>query len=226
MVRRAVPSLQARCLHSLESLMARFSLHTAKLIIKLVPDQEEHHLDLDKEPGLERPEASYTFERQDLLQMTVDLYRGWLLDHTVCYLYDEVSRAVLRGLERATRIHRNSWTRTTDNRVFTKVLYGVVKFAETVVFPTQRALLLDCVPQVLRNKLYSHVHEMPRLAALNLGSGSGGTVTEAFEEKFIFGISALNNLSQLTLRYDCTDKILEVQYLISSRINNIADVRQ
>ena len=54
---------------------------------------------------------------------------------------------------------------------------------------------------------------MPRLAALNLGSGSGGTVTEAFEEKFIFGISALNNLSQLTLRYDCTDKILEVQYL-------------
>ena len=108
-----------------------------------------------KEPGLERPEASYTFERQDLLQMTVDLYRGWLLDHTVCYLYDEVSRAVLRGLERATRIHRNSWTRTTDNRVFTKVLYGVVKFAETVVFPTQRALLLDCVPQVVLQKVPS-----------------------------------------------------------------------
>ena len=30
------------------------------------------------QPGVERPEAAYTFERQDLLQMTVDLFRKWI----------------------------------------------------------------------------------------------------------------------------------------------------
>ena len=165
------------------------------------------------QPGVERPEAAYTFERQDLLQMTVDLFRQWIRSHVVCYLEDDVFRAVISGLDKATRIHKNSWTRTTDNRVFTKILYGIMKFTEVVVFWNKRVLHLDQVPQVLRNKLYSHVHEMPHLVSLNLGSGSGGTVTDAFEEKFIEGISVLTRLRQLSLRYDATDKIIEVGYV-------------
>ena len=168
------------------------------------------------QPGVERPEAAYTFERQDLLQMTVDLYRQWIRSHVVCYLEDEVFRAVIKCLDKATRIHKNSWTRTTDNRVFTKILYGVMKFTEIVVFATKRVLHLDQVPQVLRNKLYSHVHEMPHLVSLNLGSGSGGTVTEAFEDKFIEGISVLRCLRQLALRYDATDKIIEVDWVFET----------
>ena len=136
----------------------------------------------------------------------------------VCYLEDEVFRAVIKGLDKATRIHKNSWTRTTDNRVFTKILYGVIKFTEIVVFATKRVLHLDQVPQILRNKLYSHVHEMPHLVSLNLGSGSGGTVTEAFEDKFIEGISALTCLRQLSLRYDTTDKIIEVDWVFESAL--------
>jgi len=145
-----------------------------------------------------------------LLQMIVDNFRNWLLSHIVWYLHDDVFLAVVRGLDKATRIHKNSWTRTTDNRVFTKVLYGIMKFIEIVVIASKRDLLLDQVPQILRNKLYCHVAQMPSLIRLNLGSGSGGTVTEAFEDKFISGISTLSHLKQLTLRYDCTDKILQV----------------
>ena len=55
-------------------------------------------------------------------------------------------------------MHRNSWTRTTDNRVFTKVLYGIIKFVEMVVFPSKTVLLLDQIPQILRNKLYREGH--------------------------------------------------------------------
>ena len=51
-------------------------------------------------------------------------------------------------------MHKNSWTRTTDNRVFTKVLYGIIKFVEMVVFPSKTVLPLDQIPQILRNKLY------------------------------------------------------------------------
>ena len=41
MVHNAVSSLEDLCLVSLESLVSRFSLHTAKQIIKQVPDKEE-----------------------------------------------------------------------------------------------------------------------------------------------------------------------------------------
>ena len=51
-------------------------------------------------------------------------------------------------------MHKTSWTRTTDNRVFTKVLYGIIKFVEMAVFPSKTVLLLDQIPQILRNKLY------------------------------------------------------------------------
>ena len=54
----------------------------------------------------------------------------------------------------ATKVHKNAWTRTTDNRVFIKVLYGIMKFVEMVVFPRKKVLMLDQVPQILRNKLY------------------------------------------------------------------------
>ena len=38
-----------------------------------------------------------------------------------------------------------SWTRATDNRIFTRVLYGIVKFTEVAIFPNKRSLLLDQV---------------------------------------------------------------------------------
>ena len=52
------------------------------------------------QPGMERPEAAYTFERQDLLQGTVDMFSKWLLSHVVCYLQDNVFHAVLKGIDK------------------------------------------------------------------------------------------------------------------------------
>ena len=49
MVHNSVPLLEDLCLGSLESLVSRFSLHTAKQIIKQVPDMGEECDDL---PGI------------------------------------------------------------------------------------------------------------------------------------------------------------------------------
>ena len=154
-------------------------------------------------------------ERQTLLQDTVDIFKDWLMGHIVCYLEDRVFITVLEGLDRATRLHKASWTRATDNRVFTKVMYGIMKFTEVVVLPRKRSLLLDQIPQILRNKLYSHLPQMQNLTALNLGSGSGGSVTEAFEERFLAGVSVLDKLKLFALRYDCTCNILKVSLELS-----------
>ena len=140
------------------------------------------------------------------------------MSHIVCYLEDRVFNAVLNGLDRATRLHKASWTRTTDNRIFTKVLYGIMKFTEIVVLPNKKILLLDQIPQILRNKLYSHLPDMENLTILNLGSGSGGSVTEAFEDRFLAGVTVLKNLKLFTLRYDCTHNVLKVFFLSSNII--------
>ena len=139
------------------------------------------------------------------------------MSHVVCYLEDRVFNAVLNGLDRATRIYKASWTRATDNRKFTKVMYGIMKFTEVVVLPKKKILQLDQVPQILRNKLYSHLPQMPNLTVLNLGSGSGGSVTDAFEDKFIAGVAVLNKLQAFTLRYDCTYIVLKVHLLCPCR---------
>ena len=149
----------------------------------------------------------------------VDGFRVWVMSHVVCYLEDKVFHAVLNGLDRASRIHKASWTRATDNRIFTKVMYGIMKFTEVVVIPRNKCLLLDQVPQILRNKLYSHLPQMPNLTILNLGSGSGGSVTEAFEDRFLAGVASLNKLQLFTLRYDCTANIIKV---CSFRIVNMS----
>ena len=52
------------------------------------------------QPGTERPEAAYTFERQDLLQGTVDMFTQWLQSHVVLYLQDKVFNTVLAGLDK------------------------------------------------------------------------------------------------------------------------------
>ena len=52
------------------------------------------------QPGTERPEAAYTFERQDLLQGTVDMFSQWLQSHVVLYLQDKVFNTVIAGLEK------------------------------------------------------------------------------------------------------------------------------
>ena len=57
------------------------------------------------------------------------------------------------------------------------------------------------VPQILRNKFYTHLPLMSRLTVLNLGSGSGGSVTEAFEETFLVGVAALPMLQQVNRFY-------------------------
>ena len=78
-----------------------------------------------------------------------------------------------------------------------------------VVIPNKKILRLDHVPQILRTKLYCCLSEMRQLRVLVLGSGSGGW-GEAFEDKFVIGISQLKYLCQFSLKYDCTHHILKV----------------
>ena len=43
------------------------------------------------------------------------------------------------------------------------MLYGIIKFAEMVVFPSKTVLDLDQIPQILRNKLYRDFYHYYRV---------------------------------------------------------------
>jgi len=88
-------------------------------------------------------------------------------------------------------------------------------------------LLLDEVPQIMRNQLYGCLHQLgPKLTRLNLGSGSGGSCSTAFESTFLKGIPVLKGLQEFTLRYDCSRKILETLSSTCSSTLRLLDVER
>ena len=121
MILNKVSSLESLCLTCLETLVYQVSLQTSKLIIKLLPDISEMEDDLPgqkKEPGTERPEAAYTFERQDLLQGTVDMFTQWLQSHVVIYLQDQVFNTVITALDKVEIFYTINQIFYTINEIF------------------------------------------------------------------------------------------------------------
>lgn len=45
---------------------------------------------------------------------------------------------------------------------------------------------------------------------LVLGSGSGGWVTDAYNEYFLLAIPKMRHLVKFSLMYDCTENVLQV----------------
>ena len=48
------------------------------------------------------------------------------------------------------------------------------------------------------------------LRVLVLGSGSGGWVTDAYNEYFLLAIPKMRHLVKFSLMYDCTENVLQV----------------
>ena len=140
MVLKPVPSLQSLCLSSTRDLVHWFSSLVANTAIKVYhPEEEEEdvHPDDDVLPGQTGCAAretvshhAYGQARDMFLTEMVSGFKRYVLDRVVWYLYEEVSQAVLDGLDRATRDRKSRWNRTTDIRGFTHQLYGIVQFAE------------------------------------------------------------------------------------------------
>lgn len=118
--------------------------------------------------------------------------------------------SVLKGMEDAVMFKKRSWSPTTNMATFTREMYAVVKFADILVLPTRTSLDLERIPKIIRSKLYRHLSSFKGLRHLRLGSGSGGWVTEAYSESFLLGIPHMTHLVSFSLKYDCTESVLQV----------------
>ena len=93
---------------------------------------------------------------------------------------------------------------------FSREMYAIVKFSNVLVQKQRTSLDLETVPMIIRSKLYSCLQHFESLRSLVLGSGSGGWVTSAYNEYFLLGIPKLRNLVRFSLKYDCTENVLQV----------------
>ena len=63
---------------------------------------------------------------------------------------------------------------------------------------------------MIRIPLFNQLSEYKNLTKLILQCGSGGLVTDVFTDKVKLGLRHMNNLVHFSLKYDCTDSILQV----------------
>ena len=93
---------------------------------------------------------------------------------------------------------------------FSSSMFAITEFATMLVLPNKQYLNLERIPKMIRIRLFNKLSEYKSLTKLILQSGSGGLVTDVFTHKFIFGLGYLKNLVHFSLKYDCTDSILQV----------------
>jgi hypothetical protein len=79
---------------------------------------------------------------------------------------------------------------------------------------------------MIRTKLYGNLPIFKNLTTLILGSGSGGWVTEAYADKFLQGLSCMNYLVHFSLKYDCTENVLQVLSETCGKTLRVLDIEQ
>lgn len=92
---------------------------------------------------------------------------------------------------------------------FLSQVHIAISLSEIFFSSNLRNLGFDSVPKMMRHLFYTNLCKFTGLTSINLGSMSGGWKTNDMEPIILKGLSNMNNLTSLTLNYDCTNHILE-----------------
>ena len=150
-------------------------------------------------------------DRQMYLSDQVEATKLFIMEHIPPILLEDfLQNAVLVGICEALIEKKLNWSPNIDKRRFRLELNAIVKFCNLMVHPMRRALDLAAVPQMIRTRLYGSLRRFGGLHTLNLGSGSGGWVPEAYADKFITALPHFDKLQKFSLKYDCTEIVLKV----------------
>jgi hypothetical protein len=79
---------------------------------------------------------------------------------------------------------------------------------------------------MIRTKLYGNLPAFKNLTTLILGSGSGGWVPEAYADKFLLGLPHMNHLVHFSLKYDCTENVLQVLSETCGKTLRVLDIER
>ena len=120
------------------------------------------------------------------------------------------SDAILCGIKEASKLKKQEWHPNIDMYKFSSSMFAITEFATMLVLPNKKYLNLERMPKMIRIPLFNQLSEYKNLTKLILQCGSGGLVTDVFTDKVKLGLRHMNNLVHFSLKYDCTDSILQV----------------
>ena len=120
------------------------------------------------------------------------------------------SDAILCGIKEASKLKKQEWHPNIDMYKFSSSMFAITEFATMLVLPNKKYLNLERMPKMIRIPLFNQLPEYKNLTKLILQCGSGGLVTDVFTDKVKLGLRHMNNLVHFSLKYDCTDSILQV----------------
>ena len=120
------------------------------------------------------------------------------------------SDAILCGIKEASKLKKQEWNPNIDMYKFSASMFAMTEFATMLVLPNKKYLNLESIPKMIRIRLFNQLPEYKNLTKLILQSGSGGLVTDVLTDKFKLGLRRMKNLVHFSLKYDCTDSIIQV----------------
>lgn len=134
-----------------------------------------------------------------------------LFEKNVPYmLYKTLSNELMKGISELIEQCKNAIEFKVNMAKFHTQINIAVRLSESLISHKMRSIDFDALPKMIRTLFYSKLHKMRGIEFLKLGSLTGGWKTFEMEPTLVNSLHEMKNLTQLSLNYDCTDKILKV----------------
>ncbi|KAG8034248.1 hypothetical protein G9C98_001332 [Cotesia typhae] len=143
-----------------------------------------------------------------LLRSLIQTLKHNLSSNVPWHLYTPMSTKILQSILVLLNETKDTYNDYQPMNLFLSEMNVIVLLIEVVMHPNLRAIEFSRWPKIMRHMLYSNLHNLRGLEVLDLGSGSAGWRTSDIEKLIINGVSAMSNLTALTLCFDCTDNII------------------
>jgi ribonucleases P/MRP protein subunit RPP40 len=137
------------------------------------------------------------------------------------YLYKPLSDEVIQGITRMIGKYKEGIVFRANMAKFLAQIKATLSLAQSLISVKLRIIDFDEMPKMVRSSFYYQLKRMPRLECLSLGSISGGWRTMNMEQTLVDGLSNMNNLLHLSLKYDCTDNILRALVKSCPRLTSL-----
>ncbi|TRY71183.1 hypothetical protein TCAL_17320 [Tigriopus californicus] len=189
--KKPVKTLRELCLKAIPTLV---TTHIRKMASKSSALQWYSILDGDMEVN-----------RDHLLQAQVKLSQKCINEQIIWYDYEDVFKALLKGVEEAITKTRKLWNPAGDMAQYRQEMEATSSFTDLVLLPMLRRLDFRYIPKSLRSRVVDRFETYSELRELILGTGQGGQwLFKGMIPGLIRGLKVMTKLERFTCKHDCT----------------------
>ncbi|XP_059092006.1 uncharacterized protein LOC131887417 [Tigriopus californicus] len=209
--KKPVKTLRELCLKAIPTLV---TTHIRKMASKSSALQWYSILDGDMEVN-----------RDHLLQAQVKLSQKCINEQIIWYDYEDVFKALLKGVEEAITKTRKLWNPAGDMAQYRQEMEATSSFTDLVLLPMLRRLDFRYIPKSLRSRVVDRFETYSELRELILGTGQGGQwLFKGMIPGLIRGLKVMTKLERFTCKHDCTVELVAILSETCAKTLKVLDV--